>query len=132
LRMAAIRSGARSPRRGFIADFFFGDGFVTGMAYLNLVRFVRSFLAGCERSATEAPPLPIPPGVFGANCLFSRRWRRSSGVSTLFLRNLEAKFLKTENLHGPVREPRVGRDGAGEFSNDCAPDGGNDRQTSCG
>jgi hypothetical protein len=35
-------------------------------------------------------------------------WRQGSIVSTLFLRNLEAKFLKTENLCGVVRETEPG------------------------
>src|ERR1035437_10726958 len=31
------------------------------------------------------PPLPpYPPGVFGANCLFSMRWSRGSTVGSLF------------------------------------------------
>ena len=51
---------------------------------------------------------PIPPGVFGANFLFSTRWRQGSTVSTLFLRNLEAKFMKTENLLDLFAAPEQG------------------------
>jgi hypothetical protein len=47
---------------------------------------------------------PIPPGGFGGNCLFSRRWREGSTVRYIVFKNLEAKFLKTENLRGAVRE----------------------------
>ena len=48
---------------------------------------------------------PIPPGVFGGNCLFSMRWKQGSTVSTFVSRNLEGRFLKTENLCGGVRDP---------------------------
>ena len=54
----------------------------------------------------------LPPRMFGANCLFSTHWREGSTASTFVLRNLEPKFLKTENLGGLVGDTRAGRDAA--------------------
>jgi hypothetical protein len=51
---------------------------------------------------------PIPPGVFGTNCLFSTRWRQGSPVKYIVLRNLEAKFMKTENLLDLFAAPEQG------------------------
>jgi len=47
---------------------------------------------------------PIPSGCFGTNWLFSMGWRHGSMVRTIVFSHLEAKFLKTENLRGAVRE----------------------------
>jgi hypothetical protein len=41
--------------------------------------------------------------VFVANSLFSPGWRHGSGAKYIVLKNLEAKFLKMENIRGAVR-----------------------------
>ena len=54
-----------------------------------------------------APPPPLPPpGVFGARFLFSACWREGIPLSTIVFRNLDARFLKTRNLHGCMRSNR--------------------------
>jgi hypothetical protein len=41
---------------------------------------------------------PLPPGVFGATLLFSMGWSEGTTVRYIVFRNLEANYLKTENL----------------------------------
>ena len=50
------------------------------------------------------PSPPSPPRVFGANCLFSTRWRRGSTLKYIAFNNIEGKVLKTWNLLGLVCE----------------------------
>ena len=46
---------------------------------------------------------PLPPGVFGATLLFSMGWSEGTTVRYIVFRNLEANYLKTENLQWRLR-----------------------------
>jgi hypothetical protein len=53
-----------------------------------------------RRTSARSIPLrvPLPPGVFGATLLFSMGWSEGTSVRYIVFRNLEANYLKTENL----------------------------------
>jgi hypothetical protein len=54
---------------------------------------------GDHEVLSSAYPLPPPPTrVFGRNGVVSMGWRQGSTVRYIVFNNMEAKFLKTENL----------------------------------
>ena len=68
-------------------------------------------IPGPHSAITKSFPVGTPPGCLGQAVCF-QRVGGGACRKHLFFRNLEAKFLKTENLRGAVREAEPKRDAA--------------------